>query len=109
LLLVVLFGSVPGPILEELVFRGFLFKVVEDAYDASLAVPVTAILFAGLHLSQLGGNWPAFIVIFIVGYLLTVVRRRTGSVVPSMVMHIAYNSTILGITAMAMLKGPASR
>jgi membrane protease YdiL (CAAX protease family) len=109
LALVVLFGSILGPILEEIVFRGFLFKVVEDAYDASLAVPVTALLFAGLHLSQLAGNWPAFAVIFVVGYVLTVVRRRTGSIIPSIIMHTAYNSTILGISALAIIIGHGAR
>jgi membrane protease YdiL (CAAX protease family) len=109
LTLVVLFGGVLGPILEEIVFRGFVFKVVEDAYDASLAVPVTTVLFAGLHLPQLGGSWSAFVVILIVGYLFTVVRRRTGSLIPSIMMHTAYNSTILGLGALATMLGHAGR
>jgi membrane protease YdiL (CAAX protease family) len=109
LTLVVLFGGILGPILEEIVFRGFVFKVVEDAYDASLAVPVTTLLFAGLHLSQLGGSWAAFIVILILGYLLTVVRQRTGSLIPSIIMHTAYNSTILGLGALATMLGHAGR
>jgi membrane protease YdiL (CAAX protease family) len=101
------FGIFVGPFIEEIVFRGFVFKVVEDVYAESLAVPVTTVLFAGLHLSQLGSNWPAFIVILIVGYVLTRVRQKTGSVVPSIVMHTAYNGTILGIATVAFLLSPA--
>jgi membrane protease YdiL (CAAX protease family) len=104
--LVILFGSVLGPALEEIVFRGFLYKVVEDAYAESLAVPVTTVVFAGLHLSQLGSNWPAFIVILVVSYVLTLVRQRTGSVIPSIIMHTTYNTTILGI---AMMVGHGAR
>ena len=109
LTLVLLFGAVVGPFLEEVVFRGFVFKVVEDVYAASLAVPVTTVLFAGLHLSQLGSNWPAFLVILGVGYVLTLVRQRTGSVISSIIMHTTYNATILGIAAFASIFAPGPK
>ena len=109
LVLVLVFGSLVGPFLEEIVFRGFVFKVVEDVYAESLAVPVTTVLFAGLHLSQIGSNWPAFIVILVVGYVLTRVRQKTGSVIPSIVMHTTYNATILSIATLAWLITPAGR
>jgi membrane protease YdiL (CAAX protease family) len=109
LVLVLVFGSLMGPVLEEIVFRGFVFKVVEDVYAASLAVPVTTVLFAGLHLSQLGSNWPAFLVILVVGYLLTLVRQKTGSIIPSIIMHTTYNATILGIAAFAWMLTPGAK
>ena len=55
--------------------------------------------FRRLHLSQLRGNWPAVIVIFLVGYVLTLVRYRTDSLIPSVIMHTAYNAMIFGISA----------
>ena len=95
--------------LDWMVFRGVVFKVVEDVYAASLAVPVTTVLFAGLHLSQLGSNWPAFLVILGVGYVLTLVRQRTGSVISSIIMHTTYNATILGIAAFASIFAPGAK
>ena len=50
-------------------------------------------------MSQLRGNWPAVIVIFLVGYVLTVVRHRTDSLIPSVIIHTAYNAMIFGISA----------
>ncbi len=64
-------------------------------------------LFAALHLSQLRGNWPAVIVIFLVGYVLTLVRYRTDSLIPSVIMHTAYNAMIFGISALGTVAGTA--
>jgi len=104
----VVFGIVLAPPLEEIIFRGFLFTALADVYGERSAVPVTAFLFAGLHLSQLRGNWPAVVVIFFVGYVFTVVRRRSGSTTPSIIMHVAYNSMIFGISALATFFGRGS-
>jgi membrane protease YdiL (CAAX protease family) len=105
----VIFGIALAPLLEEIIFRGFLFTALEDVYGVRAAVPVTALLFAGLHVSQLRGNWPAVAVIFLVGYVFTVVRRRSGSIIPSLIMHTAYNTMIFGISALATVFGPAPK
>ena len=101
----VIFGIAFAPLLEEVIFRGFLFAALADVYGFRAAVPVTAVLFAGLHVSQLRGNWPAVLVIFLVGYVLTLVRQRTNSLIPSVIMHTAYNAMIFGISALATLLG----
>jgi membrane protease YdiL (CAAX protease family) len=66
-------------------------------------------LFAGLHISQLRGNWPAVAVILFAGWVFTVVRKRSGSIVPSVIMHTAYNSMIFGVTALGMALGQGPR
>jgi membrane protease YdiL (CAAX protease family) len=109
LVVFVVFGIAVAPLVEEIIFRGFLFTALEDVYGVQAAVPVTTLLFAGLHVSQLRGNWPAVGVILFVGYVFTIVRRRTGSVVPSVIMHTAYNSMIFGIQALAMALGQGPR
>ena len=105
----VIFGIALAPLLEEIIFRGFLFTALEDVYGVRAAVPVTAFLFAALHVSQLRGNWPAVAVIFVVGYVFTVVRRRSGSIIPSVIMHTAYNTMIFGISALAAVFGHGSK
>lgn len=95
----VVFGIAAAPILEEIIFRGFLFTALMDLFGWRVAVAITSVLFAGLHLSQLRGNWPAVIVIFLVGFVLTLVRYRTDSLIPSVIMHTAYNAMIFGISA----------
>jgi membrane protease YdiL (CAAX protease family) len=99
----VAFGIALGPLIEEIIFRGFIFTALEDIYGATPAVPVTAVLFAGLHVTQLWGNWAAVVLIFVVGYVLTVLRKRSGSIIPSVIMHTAYNATLFGVNALALL------
>jgi uncharacterized protein len=103
--LFVVFGIAFAPLLEEIIFRGFLFTGLADVYGSKIAVPVTAILFAALHVSQLRGNLPAVAIIFLVGYVLTVVRQRSGSLIPSVIMHTAYNAMIFGISALFTVLG----
>jgi len=103
LVVFVIFGITVAPLLEEIIFRGFLYALLADVYSPEVAVPITAVLFAGLHLSQLRGNWPAVLLILAVGYVLTVVRKRSGSLIPSVIMHTAYNSMIFGISALSTL------
>ena len=99
----VILGIVVAPVMEEIMFRGFLYTVLADLYGPGLAVPVTSLAFAGLHFLQLWGNWPAMFLILVVGYILTNVRKRSDSLIPSVIMHTAYNSMIFGISALSML------
>jgi membrane protease YdiL (CAAX protease family) len=99
----VILGIVVAPLMEEIMFRGFLYTVLADLYGPGLAVPVTSAAFAALHFLQLWGNWPAMFLILAVGYILTVVRKRSNSLIPSVIMHTAYNSMIFGISALLIL------
>jgi membrane protease YdiL (CAAX protease family) len=99
----VIFGIALAPILEEIIFRGFIYTLLADVYSPGVAVPVTALLFAALHVSQLRGNLPAVGVILLVGYVLTIVRQRSNSLIPSVIMHTTYNSMIFGIAALGEL------
>ena len=107
--LFVVFGIALAPLFEEIIFRGFIFSALTDLSGAKVAVPVTTVLFAALHVTQLRGNWPAVAVILLVGYVLTVVRQRTNSVIPSVIIHTAYNSMIFGAAALGMLLGSGQR
>jgi len=99
----VVFGIAIAPFMEEVLFRGFLFAALLDVYNVRVAVVLTTLLFGALHLVQLQGNWPAAILILIVGYVFTRVRQHTGSLVPSIIMHTAYNAMIFGIQALSTL------
>ena len=99
----VFFGIAMAPLLEEIIFRGFIYTLLADVYSPAVAVPITSVLFAALHVSQLRGNWPAVVLILLVGYVLTVVRKRSNSLIPSVIMHTAYNAMIFGIAALGAL------
>jgi membrane protease YdiL (CAAX protease family) len=89
-----IFGIGFAPFLEEMMFRGFLFRVIEDIGGVSVAVRTTAVLFALLHVPQLWGSWAGMLVIFAVGYILSDLRHRTGSMIPPLIVHTAYNGML---------------
>ena len=108
IVLFVIFGIVFAPLLEEIIFRGFIFTALMDLYGWKVAVPVTSVLFAALHISQLTGNLPTVVLILLVGYVLTVVRHRTDSVIPSIIIHTTYNATVFAAGVLLGPSGPAA-
>jgi membrane protease YdiL (CAAX protease family) len=101
----VIFGVGVAPLLEEIIFRGFLFKVLQDLGGSAVAVPCTAALFMLLHVPQLWGSWAGIALIFVVGYVLSVIRDRTNSLIPSLIIHMSYNAMLFGVFALSTLIG----
>ena len=87
-------GVLVAPFVEEVVFRGFLYPVVERRLGKASALVVTALVFSGVHVSQLWGSWPAIVLITVVGFTLSSVRAHTDALLPSFIIHLSYNSTI---------------
>jgi membrane protease YdiL (CAAX protease family) len=103
--LFVIFGIVVAPILEEIVFRGFIFGVLADLSGSRVAVVVTTVSFGALHFFQIGGSWPAAIVIMMISYVFTEVRRRRDSTLSAAIMHTAYNAMIFALPVLGSLLG----
>ena len=88
------FGVLIAPPVEEMAFRGFLYPVVERSYGKSAAVLVTSAIFSALHGWQYGWHWQILLLLLYVGIVFGVLRARTGSLVPSTLVHCAYNATL---------------
>ena len=86
-----------APFMEELVFRGVLFSFFERLGGFRIAVPLTALLFAALHYPEYAGAWTHVSMILVVGLVLSVARAATRSLVPSFLLHTAYNATFIGL------------
>ena len=83
---------VVAPVAEELVFRGLGF-----AAFGPVAVPVTSLLFAVAH------GLPSLVVeVAVAGLVLAEIRRRTGSVLPGMGVHMAFNGLALVIAFLTL-------
>lgn len=95
ILLFAAYGVLVAPFIEEFIFRGFLFRVFESMFSGFVAVRVTAILFGLVHVLQLWGSWAGILAIFVVGFALSGIRRRTNSLIPPMIVHFSYNGLIL--------------
>ena len=96
LLLISFLIALIGPFIEEVFFRGFLFGAFKRMAGTLWAILVSSFLFAFLHMSLLG-----FVPIMFLGILLAYLRERTGSLVPSVAVHVAHNS-ILAVTMFYM-------
>jgi hypothetical protein len=97
------FGIVAAPFFEEVIFRGFLFKVLSDIGGPFTAVPASALIFALLHVPQLWGSWAGVALIFVVGYILSLVRLKSNSVIPSLIIHTSYNTMLFGLFLLSTL------
>ncbi len=94
-----LLGITLAPLSEEIIIRGFVFKVLSDVGGPGIAVVLSAAIFAALHIPQLWGSWAGIALIFLVGYVLSFIRRRSNSVIPSVIVHTSYNAMIFGLAA----------
>lgn len=83
-------------IIEELLFRGYLLKLIEDKWGAVIAVSITSILFAALHLLTVNGlKLIDMLLILIagslVGILFSLIVYRTGNVWNAVTVHVGWN------------------
>ena len=88
------FGVLIAPLVEELLFRGFLFPVMQRVHGTLVAVAATAGLFSLVHASQYGWAWQNLLLLGYVGTVFGTVRAISGSLVPSTLLHAAYNFTL---------------
>lgn len=82
--------AVQPAIFEELAFRGLIGGGIERALGVRDGLIVTALLFAVLHLSAL-----SLVHLSIIGLALGLLRRRSGSLYPGMLMHFTHNALVV--------------
>lgn len=75
-----------GPIVEELVFRGFLYRAWAARSHWAIAMLLTAIVFALYHRS--------FASAFVASILFSCIIRRTGSLRAAIIVHAVGNLTL---------------
>jgi membrane protease YdiL (CAAX protease family) len=95
--LVALMTTVGAPIVEEIFFRGVLFRALDAGFSArmknagtALAVVLSACLFALAH-----GEPVQFAGLALLGVVLGIVVKRTQRLVPSMLTHASFNAVAL--------------
>ena len=89
------FAVTAAPFMEELVFRGFMFRIFESRFGITGAVVSTAILFWAIHVPQYWNSWNHLLLISFVALALSGLRAWTGSLLPCIVMHTVYNFMVV--------------
>ncbi len=83
-----------APLVEETLFRGYLYPMFARSFGVTPGILLTGFLFGLMHGAQLGWTWSLVALLTIVGIIFTLVRARTGTVVASFLMHLGYNGLI---------------
>lgn len=82
---------VPG-ITEEIAYRGLIQHWLQIAIKPWRAIILASALFTAMHLNVLGAPY-----IFLLGILLGWMKWKTGSLYPSMLVHILHNYVVIAI------------
>jgi membrane protease YdiL (CAAX protease family) len=98
-------AAVTAPLVEEIIYRGLLYSALQRTIGPLLAVFVVASMFAGLHVLQYWPNAGAISAITLLSVALTVVRARTGRLLPCFVIHLVFN----GIQSLIIVFDPYLR
>ena len=85
------FAITLAPFMEELIFRGFMFPILQTRWGIRAAVIGTAFLFTLIHVPQYWEAWNHLLFLAVVSLALSMVRGWTGTLVPSILMHTSYN------------------
>jgi membrane protease YdiL (CAAX protease family) len=87
--LLALYSLAPA-VCEEIAFRGIIFDRLRPVLGEREAWLVQAALFSVLHLSPV-----IFLTHFAMGLIFGWLRMRTGSLIPGMILHAAWNAVII--------------
>lgn len=104
-LLMAFLATVTAPVMEEVVYRGLLYSALQRWTGAIGAVALVTLIFAGLHVWQYWPNFGAISAILFLSLALTVVRARTGRLLPCYMIHLVFN----GISSVFIVADPYIR
>lgn len=109
LILIFLFLAICiAPLIEEIIFRGYFYRVIKEWIGTKKTIYVIALTFAFLHVGQYWGDWMAIGMVTVLGFTLTILRAWTGTTIASAITHYVYNGgvTIIPIIMIAITNPP---
>jgi len=83
---------IAAPIVEELMFRGYVYGGLRRVLPSRYAIPAGAAVFAAVHL-----NAEAFLVIGLIGVTLCYLYERSRSLLPGMIAHGVHNGLVMAV------------
>jgi uncharacterized protein len=84
-------ATVTAPLVEELVYRGVIFAAVRRAIGMVGSVLIVMGLFTVVHVYQYWPNLGVLAAILLLSFMITLVRARTGRLLPCYVIHLVFN------------------
>lgn len=104
-----LMSALVAAFVEELVFRGVLFRIIEESLGSWLALGFTALLFGLLHAFNPGATWVSTLAIALeAGVLLAAVYMYSRRLWVCIGVHCAWNFAEGGVFGASVSGGKAS-
>tara|TARA_B110000438_G_scaffold253521_1_gene259178 strand:+ start:2818 stop:3663 length:846 start_codon:yes stop_codon:yes gene_type:complete len=95
--LIFFLACIVAPFCEEVIFRGYLYKIVKEKSNIATGVIINSIIFGVIHLE------PSSIVpAAILGIALSIIRIKTKSLLPSITIHTFHNLLALIVTSQTL-------
>ena len=94
-LIIAILGVAFVPVVEEIIFRGCLYRFLKARHTIFIAQLISAALFALLH-----DNLNSFIPLVFIGFILARIYESTGSIYKTIFFHAFFNAssfTFLGL------------
>jgi membrane protease YdiL (CAAX protease family) len=104
-LLIAFLAVATAPLVEEIIYRGILFPAWQRLAGSVGAVVIVTLMFAIPHVPQYWPNVGVIASIMMLSAVLTIVRARTGRLVPCYVIHLVFN----GVQALLIVAEPYLR
>jgi membrane protease YdiL (CAAX protease family) len=89
-ILIIIFAVAIAPIVEEFVFRFFIYGVLKRYVGCLLGVVLSSLLFAAAH-----AHLPSLVPLFVLGSCFAIAYEWSGSILVTMTMHSLFNSLTL--------------
>jgi membrane protease YdiL (CAAX protease family) len=93
-IMIIVFAVAIAPVVEEFLFRFFLYGVLKRYFGCFLGITLNALLFAAAHT-----HLPSFAPLFVLGACFTIAYEWSGSILVCMTMHSLFNSLSLTVLA----------
>ncbi|MDD5634711.1 MAG: type II CAAX endopeptidase family protein [Candidatus Omnitrophica bacterium] len=82
-----------APVVEEIIFRGFLFPAINKYLGIYISIVLTSVLFTLAHYHQVGNDYLFAFLLFILSLVITWAKALTKSTWFAIVLHAIYNFT----------------
>ena len=100
-IMIIVFAVAIAPVIEEFLFRFFLYNVIKRYFGRLLGVILSASLFAAAH-----AHFPSFVPLFVLGSCFAIAYEWSGSILVAMTMHSLFNSVTLTALAFPEIFSP---
>jgi len=93
-IVIIVFAVAIAPVVEEFLFRFFLYGVFKRYFGRLIGIFANALLFAAAHT-----HFPSFVPLFVLGSCFTIAYEWSGSILVAMTMHSLFNMVSLIVLA----------